>query len=165
MLLRHLDQVAGALDVVSHRLPGLELQHGDVLVGGGMEDHLGPADRERPFKLPTVPDVCEHGKDLDPGVASFELEVNLIKWALSSLVKSKCGGEKAADLAAQLRADGASGTGYQHSGSLDVGANTLLIELHGFPVKESRFHSLHHPCGAGDRKILLTVIIPEGFVG
>jgi len=105
---RRLPQGVGARHVGLERLAGERLHHGDVLVGGGVEDHLGPVGAEHGRQRPGGAHVAhERVHNRTRRGQSPRLGQHVVDARLVHVEQDQLGGTEAEDLADDLRPDGA----------------------------------------------------------
>ena len=130
---------AGGHRVVAHRLDRVLLHQRHVLVGGRVEDHRGPVLGEDLAHAGGVLAVRQHRR----GAREVALLLQLARTSNSAF--SECStstrllGGDAGDLAAELGADGAAGSGDQHHPPAQVGAHAVDLDPHRLAAE----HVLH----------------------
>ena len=125
-----LGQGAGGEGVVAQGLDGVALHHGDVLVGGGVEEEVGAFAGEELAHQGAVAAVGHDGEDR--GVVAALVDeggVDLVEGGLGELDEDEALGAGGPDLAGELAADGAAragdedglaAEGFAHGGGVDL---------------------------------------------
>ena len=117
----------GADDVGLHRLGGVLLEHRQVLERRRVEDHLGTSRREDLVQSSAVPDVAQDdlvGVEQGPPV---DRQLDRVEGRLVAVEHHQLGRFEAVDLAAQLRADRAAGSGHQDATAGEVVGDRLDV--------------------------------------
>ena len=108
-----LEHVAGAHDVRLDRLAGVLLEHRQVLERRGVEHHVGASRHEHPVQRHGVPDVAQDDAAVVQQRPPRQRQLDRMQGRLVPVEHDQLSGTEPGDLPAQLRADGASGTGHQ----------------------------------------------------
>jgi hypothetical protein len=102
---------------------------GYVLVGGGVEHHVGPLGREHPLHRVRVLAVRDH-RDQQPCVAALaQLHVDLEQVVLGVVDQDQPARADRGHLAAQLAADRAAGAGDEHGATVQVAGHAGEVDL------------------------------------
>ena len=126
---RDLGQRARREHVVRDRLQRVRLEHADVLVRRGVEEHLRPVALEHLAHLRLVAGVGEH-RDRGGEVALVdELALDLEQRGLRLVDEHEAGRAEPRELAAELRADRAAGARDEHRLVLDVRRHEREVDL------------------------------------
>lgn len=121
--------------VGQHALAGVELDHGHMLQGRGVEDDLWPHLCEDLGDAAAAADVAEEGLALEVGEARADFVVDLVEVVLGVVEEGELGRIAVGDLADELRADAAAGTGDEDTAADDQAVDGLLVE-HGLWAAE-----------------------------
>jgi hypothetical protein len=84
--------VERSVDIVFDRFPGLDFQHGNMLVGGGMEHCSGAMLLEYGLHLVDLNDVCEYRTDVDRFPGLFQLQLDIVEAAFGLVEKDQLTG-------------------------------------------------------------------------
>ena len=106
-------QLGGEPHVALDRLAGEALQQGQVLEGGGVEDHVGPPLPQEPLHPVPVAEVEEDQVGRVEQRPSLDRELDGVEGRFVAVHHDEVGRVEAGDLPAQLRADRAAGAGDQ----------------------------------------------------
>ena len=136
MLAGHFDDDGAALDVVQNGLPRVFFQHGDVLVGCRMENHLGLIGCADPIHQRNILNVAQNG----PAAVEIEfvpkLHLDFKEVFLACVKQDQILRLKGDDLAAEFGADGTAAPRNQDRPSLEIMADALLVQLNGRPAQQ-----------------------------
>ena len=116
--------------VVPDAFEHVRLEHRHVLVGGGMEHVVGPARLEDFLEAIGVGDARERRDDLHAGAGLAHLAVDEVQRALGPLEQDDAAGTETGDLAGQLGADRAAGTGDQDAAAAELPLHGPEIQGH-----------------------------------
>src|SRR5690625_4972086 len=116
-----------ANDVVAKRLAHLVLQHGQMLVGGGVKNDFGPRATEQGFNRGRIAHVTQHGFYHQVAEFRLELVIDAVQVVFTAVQHDQAGRVEVGNLPAQLGAYGPATAG-------DKNALACEARAHGFPV-------------------------------
>ena len=107
-----------------------------MLVGGGMEHHLGVPAAEGLLKPGRVADVAELQGEALVGELGPQGTLTAPEAVLAAAQKNDAAGPEGGHLASQLAPDGAAATRDEHHGILKDQLQRALVQDHGLPAEE-----------------------------
>jgi hypothetical protein len=114
--------------VVAYRFLDINFHQGNVLVGGGMEDHIGPESVENALDARLISDVGDHRMHRQVAVVLFQLEQGLEDAVFAMTEQRQLGRPPARDLAAQLEADRPARPGHQNALPGQASTDGLVVD-------------------------------------
>ena len=115
-------------DVVAHRGPDLILEHGNLFVGGGMEEDLRALGREDRIQPPGIRNVHEMPGETQLRKAFEQFHLDAVEVVLAVVDQDEARRAGSRELAHQLGADRATGPGHQDDASEEPAADALPIQ-------------------------------------
>ena len=122
--------------VVPHRLDGIGLEHGHMLVRGGVKHIVRAVQLEHLLEPLRVRDAADERHHFDAGVAPGHLEVREVERAFRPLEQHQALRPVGGDLARQLRADGPGPTGDEDGLAREVALHLREVELDGLAPQQ-----------------------------
>ena len=122
--------VARSDDVDQHRFAGILLHERHVLVGRGMEYHLGPIGTEDEIQPFRNPHVADHGDEFQIGKTILHFEAYLVHRRLGVVEQDQLPDAERRQLAAQLRSDRTGSTRHQHGFVAEIVHNLAQRNLY-----------------------------------
>jgi hypothetical protein len=119
------DEIPRAHDVGHHRFARGGLEHGDVFVGGGVEEHVGLVPMEHSTQSVRVPDVDQLRHPLNGQRGQDVVQMCLVMIEQHQALRATPG-----DLAADLRADGATGARDDDAAALKERSDPRKVGVH-----------------------------------
>ena len=137
MGIRRPDGVQSAEHVVADGLLRAGLHQGDVLMGGGVEHHVGLVCIKQQLQPPGIPDGADlHAEGQLSAILVQQLLLDVVGVVLVNIEDDKPLGTVLDDLAAQLAADGAAATGDQHGATGQQTLHGGNIQFDGIPAQQ-----------------------------
>ena len=131
------DGVQRTEHVVADGLLRIALHQGNVLMGGGVEHHVGLVGIKQQFQPPGVPDGADlHAEGQLPAVLVQQLLLDVIGVVFVNIKNNQPLGTVLDDLAAQLAADGAAATGDQYGAPGQQPSHSGRIQMNGVPAQQ-----------------------------
>ncbi len=131
--IRHLP---GAQHVDPHRLPGLAFQHGHMLIGSGVIDHLRPLLRKQTPQTGRVGHVAQADDQIQQRECLAQFHLDGIQVEFTIIQDHQPGWSLAGNLPAKFGADGAPTAGDQDHPSRHTPADGVPVQGHGFPAQQ-----------------------------
>ena len=106
--------VARAVHVDEHGLAGVLLHERHMLVGRGMEHHLGMIVPKGEVETCQLPHIADYGDETQPREAAFQLEAQVVHGRLGVVKQDELLDAESGQLTAQLTANATRRTRHQH---------------------------------------------------
>ena len=127
---------ARAIYVVLNGDAGIVFHHGDVLVGGGMEDVVGTVGGEEGLHVGGIGDAADDGLAMDVGELTGHHEADVVHGGLGLVDEDHRGGLVDGYLTDHLGADGAGSTGDEDDMITELGTDGGHVDLDLLAGKE-----------------------------
>ena len=111
---RNVQQIPGAEHIVFHCFTAVGLHQGHMLVGRGVDDHIGLVFPEDPLQLPPVRNGDDLHTEIQKGKFDLQLLLDIVSAVFVDVQDHQLPGADLGDLPGQLAADGAAAAGNQN---------------------------------------------------
>ena len=125
----HVRNLAGAGDIHQNRLTGVFLHQRNMLVGGGVEDHLGMVIFEYHTHALFNTDVTDDRNEIYIGIILLEFKTHIMQRGLSRIKHDKFTDAQTDKLAAKFAAYAACCTGHQNDFTTEFRSHLAKVDI------------------------------------